>query len=243
MKTLKFVILSIFCVIQLSLQGIQEDIRIPKIKQKYSETIRKSTPIADVITDIVLGYIDTEEVIKNQDDFLDALTSLNFEKMKTAVEKGADVNNSDNLYLSSPLTTIVKNSIYANPANPKNFESLLPFMEYLLNHGANINEQDNNQYLHTGYTILMYIIDKANNNVVLGKEESVKFVEFFLKKGANPDLIDQNGETALVMAARRGNYEVVKMLVDYYKANNSPTMLQQYKQAFDTEKKLVSKST
>jgi len=230
MKTLKFAILSIFCVAQLSLLGSEEDIRIPKIKQKCKELVSTYTPLADVTTDIALEYIDIKEIIKNQEELFDAISRLDFEKMKKSIDKGADVNSDYNIYLSSSLNSIIDHFIY-NSQSGAGFKTLLPFIEYLLNHGANINEQSNNSHYKTGYTILMHICEKKDQD-----KESAKFVEFFLEKGANPDLIDKDGETALIKAARYGNYEIVKMLADYYKANNSPTMLQQYRQAFDTEK-------
>ena len=63
----------------------------------------------------------------------------------------------------------------------------------------NINIQDLN-----GYTFLML----ASKN---GKKD---IIEFFIKLGADIDLVNNNNETAVLIASKFSNYEIVELLLE-----------------------------
>jgi uncharacterized protein len=52
---------------------------------------------------------------------------------------------------------------------------------------------------------LMAATYKSNNEIV----------ESLLKKGANPDQVDENGQTALMLASQFGNKNIVSLLLEY----------------------------
>jgi hypothetical protein len=69
----------------------------------------------------------------------------------------------------------------------------------LLNKGANINSQA----AATSYTPLMYAV----------KASDIRTVRYLIARGANVNIVDKNGMTALHIAAINGNTELVDLLV------------------------------
>ncbi len=78
-------------------------------------------------------------------------------------------------------------------------------VRYLLERGARINTRDKHEF---GDTVLMY----ASKSVTARPE----MIRFLLDNGAEKmiNCVNKNGQTAIIMAAERGNYVVVKCLAE-----------------------------
>ena len=70
-------------------------------------------------------------------------------------------------------------------------------LEFLLNHGAKINETDND-----GFTALMQAV----------QEENLSSVEALLNRGADLKLKSKKGQTALMIAEEQGYKKIIKLL-------------------------------
>lgn len=70
----------------------------------------------------------------------------------------------------------------------------------LLNHGADLNIQDND-----GNTALMYAADQGLSDIF----------ELLLEGGADPDIQNRSGNTALMMASYQDHTEIVRLLLDH----------------------------
>ncbi|ORY77451.1 ankyrin, partial [Neocallimastix californiae] len=105
------------------------------------------------------------------------------------VEHGADINTKTS-YGISPLVT----AIYEN-------NDIL--VEYLLNHGANVNEksEDDGTPLHYAIAIL-----------TLNKYKSVNIVNNIIESGANLNIKNISGNTPLLLAIKVGDMELIEKL-------------------------------
>ena len=86
----------------------------------------------------------------------------------------------------------------------------LHMLERVLKNGANPNAlYDDLARLMDNETALMHVLylnDKGNYD---------KFVEMLLEYGANPDIIDSDGETSLMNMAYNGKSDMVLLLLEY----------------------------
>jgi uncharacterized protein len=69
---------------------------------------------------------------------------------------------------------------------------------------------------------LIEVIDDIDYTCSLGSalmaatyKSNTEIVESLLMKGANPDKLDENGQTALMLAAQFGNKDIVSLLIEY----------------------------
>lgn len=115
-------------------------------------------------------------------------SELNLEEMKVLVEKGADIFSLDE-YDESLLGVVVK------------IENAEECIIYLLDNGFDINSQEN--YLSRTALIIACSYSNPNN------------VGLLLKEGADPNLVDENGDSALTQAAAIGCLECIKLLISY----------------------------
>lgn len=116
------------------------------------------------------------------------LRPSNFNKIKSLVEQGADVNCHSNR--ESHYDSVLHNA----SNNTNNIE----IIHYLIEQGANVNYQNEN-----GDSALHYA-------------STLNVVQYLIEHGANVKLKDRNGNTALHAACSRPiNVEVIKCLISY----------------------------
>lgn len=90
----------------------------------------------------------------------------------------------------------------------------LPFVERL----SQITNIDVNQYssLRSGSAAIHIAIDSVRNrNNIEGMDASIKLIDFLISHGANINLQDKKGETALIKASMDGSYKLVVHLLNY----------------------------
>lgn len=96
-------------------------------------------------------------------------------------------------------------------------EKTLLAVEFLLQHGADINHQDDDDY-----TALMYAAEGGNSELV----------HFLLERGAELDIQNQERETALILAVQQNHVDVVRLLLqagaDIYRCNEHQKMALDY---------------
>ncbi len=126
-----------------------------------------------------------------------AIWTRNIKLIEKLIEKGADVNYSDG-YDSVPLIDAV---LAGN-----NVE----VVEMLLEKGADVNSS--NSFGETALIETIKILLKKGEGEVK-KEKAVKIIEKLLEKGADINL-KYRGETALVLAAKSGNVQLVQLLAN-----------------------------
>ncbi len=147
----------------------------------------------------------------------DAAAQGQIQTVRTELEKGADVNTSDQLGRTALMLA--------------SFDGHTEIVRLLLSKGAQVDLRDS-----SGRTALMYsssgpfpetvqlLLDwKADPNIVDGIEQwtalmfaagegQLEVVQILLKHGADPSLKDVDGDTALVFAQRRNHAEVARLL-------------------------------
>ncbi|OUM65276.1 hypothetical protein PIROE2DRAFT_7737 [Piromyces sp. E2] len=136
-----------------------------------------------------------------------AINRQNFKLVKLLVENGADVNGKDINGLTALYYTIFLNKKYIN------------IVEYLLNHGANINEIINNQnetvlfyaVKYSNETIVKLLVDNGadinhknkDNNIPLGtvtyKNKGANFFEMLINKNVNFEELNKNNGNSIFL--------------------------------------------
>jgi len=141
---------------------------------------------------VVADLADAVAVQLNYDTSLvDAIDFGSLEGVKEALENGADINNG---YTSYPIPHSVNPYWYASNHG---INSRVP--EYLLEHGASVNELDSD-----GETLLM--------NAAGG--DRVDDCQMYLSYGADINQVGKNHYTALDLGAKQGSEKAVKYLIE-----------------------------
>lgn len=138
--------------------------------------------------DLIEKYIDKIDINYTNDLGENALAFANTELAKRFIEKGVNVNISD----ERGDTFLIKHR--------KNIDML----KLLLSSGADIHSKDNN-----GDDVLLW----AGHDVLPFKVISPTIIEFLLENGADINTKNNNHETMLHIAAREGHIEFVKFLL------------------------------
>jgi len=112
-----------------------------------------------------------------------AIQEQNLNKVKRALQNGADINKPDLFSWTPLMNAIIKKD--------------LQITQYLLKNGANTDSKDLN-----GETPLFKAIEKNDNKIC---EELIKF-------GAKVNIKNNEGNTPLMIAVKNGNFETVKLL-------------------------------
>ena len=123
------------------------------------------------------------------DDFCEACSKGNLDKVKTYIKNGYDVNKSNEGYGITPL-------MYA--ASKGRFG----VVKYLIDHGADVHKKSWPWYERTA---LHYAIESGNLEVV----------EALLSKGAEIDVEDGGRCTPLMLTAERGHHDILVYLIDH----------------------------
>ena len=118
-----------------------------------------------------------------------AIMFADYEAVKLLVENNADVNATDRLKRSIFQTAIAKND--------------LELLKFLIDAGADINHQDS-----SGYSALMNVCIMKTTDF----PANVEMAKFLIEKGANIKAKNMFEETALDLAKRNRNSEIVKLL-------------------------------
>ncbi len=130
------------------------------------------------------------------------------------LSNGADVNFDHVCRQSTPLIAAVDNACIAScydeeDVSAQEKKELVEIVELLLQHGADINAQDENSYYYyaqgysQGYTALFYA----------SAYDHKELVELLLAHGADISVKNKSGETALHIASREGHKEMVDWLL------------------------------
>lgn len=129
-----------------------------------------------------------------QTALMKAIRANNFDGARMLIEHGADVNISD----SSKDTPLMIACLKGN----KQTEELI---ELLLNHNANVNAQNS-----SGRTALM--------NAVISNapypELKIRIIKRLIKAKAQPNLVEKDGDNALLLAVDHQLYDVVQLLLE-----------------------------
>lgn len=169
---------------------------------------------------------------KENDDINEKLIfasySNNFEDVKKLIESGADINYINNKKLTPFISSF------------RSYE----IMEYLLQKGCEYNVKMSNGYniimcvIREKYNVLkkLQLIEKYCKNIDINeknnlgltalmiasaycKPNNIDVIEYLFSMGANPDLQDNNGETALMISSKYSNeescYDAIITLINY----------------------------
>ncbi len=118
--------------------------------------------------------------------------------VKTLVKLGSKINVQSKVnVLTTPLNIAIMN------LDPFNHRKAINIMKTLLDNNADVNFSSSN-----GNTPL--ITASYNSDMI----QSIEKVKLLLTKGPNLNLVNDKGETALMLAAGKGNTTVVKLLLD-----------------------------
>lgn len=96
-------------------------------------------------------------------------------------------------------------SLAADSINPLDHGSWMAVMEQLLRHGAKPDFQSKN-----GWTPMMVIASRQHPS----NRNAVEKVQLLFRYNADPDITNPGGETALMLAAGRSNFELVRYLIN-----------------------------
>jgi len=120
-----------------------------------------------------------------------AVENASLDTIKTLVEAGADVNVRDPVYRASPLMIAAQ-------------KGRVDIVNFLIESGAEINKKakGNRKGEGAGWTALMAAAMEGHTEVVSN----------LLSEGADPTVVNQSGKTALDIAKKEGNSEVVRLL-------------------------------
>lgn len=152
------------------------------------------------------------------------INDLNFVNFKYLVDNGADINTSFDIdQLNVGCTNLVNRLLYDNKIqhikyiveqynfNMHNIQicnvsskTKLKIIKYSVEHGADINFQDNN-----GNTILHNLCNYSNKNIF-------KIIKYVIELGINVNVQDKFGNTALHYATKvRNNLNIIKYLIEH----------------------------
>jgi len=127
-----------------------------------------------------------------------AVHQAHADMVKTLVDAGAEIN------VKSPVNVLVTPLVAAatNPDPFKNKDSLA-IIKHLLSGPGNVDFQAAN-----GWTALMAAAQQSNTG------QGYERAALLISKGANLDMVNDKGETALMLAAGAGNQKLVKLLME-----------------------------
>ena len=129
-----------------------------------------------------------------------AAISLNdLELTKLLVSRGFDVNG-ESVYGGNPLRAT---QLFAGDTDAKRLSDKLEMMIFLLESGANVNS-----VTPTKQTVLMAVVFQRRHR---------EFIDLLYSYGADPHMVDEDGNTALHLAAEspaQGSVEIFQALVD-----------------------------
>lgn len=153
-----------------------------------------------------------------------------------AINKGADVNIKDSLG-NTPLMTaahhanidavnvLLENGADVNARNDSGISALMFAVKYAASYAlanaffladfkaANVNSQDTGS-VNVQINTWGGNVKNINVNNMLKDEDVTKLVKVLLKAGADVNISDTNGESALINAAKGGNAELVNTLLN-----------------------------
>ncbi|WP_253302358.1 ankyrin repeat domain-containing protein [Wolbachia endosymbiont of Psylliodes chrysocephala] len=155
-------------------------------------------------------------------ELLEAVKKGEFDKVKSLISEGADVDATDNS----------KNTALHLAAQ----EGYKEVIEALLDKGANVNAKDKDGKTPRNLTTNEAIQTLLQNTAKLleaAKNSDIDEVRRLISEGASVNATDQDGKTPLHWAARNGKKEVVEALLKvnginvnaYDKDNNTPLHL------------------
>jgi len=90
------------------------------------------------------------------------------------------------------------------PLHLASYHFRMEVVEVLIEYGASVNAVNN-----LGFTPLLWLSSSPKNN----KKKITEMISLFLENGANFRLTTMKGETALHLAASKGNVEVIQALI------------------------------
>ncbi|MBP2653567.1 MAG: ankyrin repeat and box protein [Firmicutes bacterium] len=154
------------------------------------------------------------------------LVSNSLEQVKRAFALGANPNIKRNSFGAPFIDAIESNSIEMvqsfldNGANPNlylydiNFGESTPLWTAIIKHNYNMVEllinagADPNLAMKDGQTVLFWTVKYNTPN-------NIKLTKYLIKKGANINKIDNEGDTPLIVACKNGNFEIAQTLLDH----------------------------
>lgn len=150
-------------------------------------------------------------------EFLYAIFSKDFEKVKYEIEQGTDVNAADEygwtpLHLAfkngnlAIIKLLIENGADVNAATSEGstvlmkaaYDNQLEAAKLLIENGADLNAVD-----EMGQTALIH-----------ASEVSLEIVKLLIKNGANPNVVDKDGNTSLIIASEGGRLQTIKFLIE-----------------------------
>ncbi|KAJ4416996.1 hypothetical protein N0V82_006445 [Gnomoniopsis sp. IMI 355080] len=99
--------------------------------------------------------------------------------------------------------------------SPKAIEKRAHFLETLLIKTASVTPPDVNHYNKAGYTVLMAFAMHLTDAADKAGTHTARILDLLLRHGARIDMRNREGETALLVAARCGNKNVVTKLLEH----------------------------
>ncbi len=158
--------------------------------------------------DIVMNGIDEElEIVLKENNFnLEELTGAlgyaigenNIKMVQLLLSYGADPNGGIEETNKSPMHTAAE---FCN----------IPIFEILIEHGGDVNLTNNN-----GLSVLHWVIDaEGDGSQNTGEAMTGELTRFLLEHGANPDTIDDEGDTPLNNALHYNHTEAANLIKKY----------------------------
>ncbi len=177
-----------------------EEQEFNQISQKYKEQIKGSGILIDCLLPIIYEYADLDNMAKQTYKLAQAIKNEDLKELKEAIENGAYVN-----FEYPGKDTVLTRLLKSRMNKPKLFN----FIKYLIENGADVNAKD------------LY----GDTPLILAIKIGLDSIADLLIQNKAIDLNSKNfseGETALIIAAKVGNYELVKELIEFRADPNIP---------------------
>ena len=141
---------------------------------------------------------------KDRTALMRAVRNANVKCVESLIANGADVNLMNKKFIDSwmadQLSPLIDSINMLHPESRCSHDTMMEIIDILLENGADVNQP----CYHERRTPIMYAVFLGNVNCI----------EKLIQKGAEVDCADKDGNLLCTLAARTGNVEVIKCLLE-----------------------------